>query len=170
MRPLAVPSTTRSTPDSVVRRRLIVVERGASLFTRDGAEDFDETTAVTQLEGESEAELAQRALGRIALAERSGRRFSSAMLFVGETGSSAARRLIGLGLAAHAAAASELTELVVVAPPNASAELRASLLELTEDLLFAPEHSPLPIRLCFAEPERAPDQRSGTFWRLPESE
>lgn len=168
MRAVRVPTTTRSTPGSVVRRRLIVVERGASLFSREGAEDFDETTAVTQLEGESDVELAQRALSRIALAERSGRRFNSAMLFVGESGSSAARRLIGLGLAAHAD--SDLTELVVVAPPDASAELRASLLELTEDLLFAPEHSPLPIRLCFAESERAPEQRSGTFWRLPESE
>jgi hypothetical protein len=169
MRARRAPSNTRSNP-SVVRRRLIVVERGASLFAREGAEDFDETTAVTQLAGEPDAELAQRALSRIALAERSGRCFGSAMLFVGESGSSAARRLIGLGLAAHAAAGLELTELVVVAPANASAELRASLVELTDDLLFGPEHSPLPIRLCFAEPERQPEHGSGTFWRLPESE
>lgn len=144
----------------------MVVERGASLSCRDDAAEFDETTAITQLSGEPAAELAQRALARMALAERGSKVFDSALLVVSEVGSSSARRLIALGLAAHAIASPRLTELVILAPSDASSELREELLRLTDELLFGAERS-LPIRLCFAV-EREAEQRSGTFWCIPE--
>ncbi|RYZ02356.1 MAG: hypothetical protein EOO73_32135 [Myxococcales bacterium] len=155
-----------ASPSSAVRRRLMVVEAGASLACRDDAAEFDETTAITQLSGEPAADLAQRALARIALAERSGQAFDSALLVVGESGASSARRLIALGLAAHARASHRLSELVVLAPADASAELREELLMLADELLFGAEQ-PLPVRLCVAT-QREAEQRSGTFWCIPE--
>lgn len=143
----------------------MVLERGASLSCRDDAAEFDETTAIAQLQGESDAELAQRALGRLALAERSGHSFEAALLVVSETGSTSARRLIGLGLVAHAAT----RELVVIAPPDASSALRNDLLQLTDELLFGAERA-LPVRLCFDATVREPELKSGTFWCVPESE
>lgn len=144
----------------------MVVERGASLSCRDDAGEFDETTAITQLSGEPDAELAQRALARLAQGERSAKVFDSAVLAVSETGSGSARRLIGMGLAAHSALSPRFTELVIIAPADASAALREELLLLTDELLFGAER-PLQVRLCFAAP-RESEQRSGTFWAVPE--
>src|ERR1041384_7735700 len=155
-----------ATRPSASRRRLMVVERGASLSCRDDAAEFDETTAITQLSGEPAPELSQRVLARIALAERGSQGFDSALLVVSEAGSSSARRLIALGLAAHAAVCGRLTELLILAPVDASPELREDLLRLTDELVFGAERS-LPIRLCFAA-EREAEQRSGTFWCIPE--
>lgn len=145
-----------------------MVERGASLSCRDDAAEFDETTAITQLSGEPPTELAQRVLTRIALAERGSHFFDSALLVVSESGSSSARRLVALGLAAHAKVGARLTELLILAPVDASPELRADLLQLTDELLFGAERS-LPIRLCFAAAREA-EQRSGTFWCIPEQD
>jgi len=157
-----------ATQPSAARRRLMVVERGASLSCRDDAAEFDQTTAITQLSGEPASELSQRVLARIAQAERGSECFDSALLVVSESGSSSARRLIALGLSAHAAVSARLTELVILAPVDASPGLRAELLQLTDELLFGAERS-LPIRLCFAAPREA-EQRSGTFWCIPERE
>lgn len=143
----------------------MVLERGASLSCRDDAAEFDETTAIAQLQGESDAELAQRALERIAQAERTGHGFEAALLVVSEAGSSSARRLIGLGLAAHVAT----RELVIIAPPAASPALREDLLRLTDELLFGAERA-LPVRLCFDATVREPELKSGTFWCVPERE
>lgn len=144
----------------------MVVERGASLSCRDDAAEFDETTAITQLSGEPDAELAERALARVAVAERGSKVFDSALLVVSELGASSARRAIALGLAAHAALSPRLKELVIMAPADASPALREELLSLTDELLFGAERS-LPIRLCFAV-KREAEQRSGTFWCVPE--
>lgn len=160
---------SRPSPESAIRRRLMVVEQGASLSFRDDQQLFDETTAITQLAGEGADDLVHRTLTRLALAERSGQPFDAAMLFVGERGSSSARSSIGLGLAAHAARGGGLRELVIVAPPDASQDLRDGLLQLTDELLFGAER-PLQIRVCFAESASQREQRSGTFWCAPESE
>jgi hypothetical protein len=146
----------------------MVVERGASLSCRDDAAEFDQTTAITELAGEPPAELAQRVLARVALAERGSQVFDSALLVVSEAGSSSARRLIALGLVAHGAVNPRLAELLILAPSDASPELREDLLHLTDELLSGAQRS-LPIRLCFAVP-RETEQRSGTFWCIPERE
>jgi hypothetical protein len=143
----------------------MVLERGASLSCRDDGAEFDETTAIAQLQGESDGELAERVLSRLALAERGGHSFEAALLVVSERGSGSARRLIGLGLAAH----STTRELAIIAPPGASPELREELLQLTDELLFGAERA-LPVRLCFDATVRDPELRSGTFWCVPESE
>lgn len=145
----------------------MVVERGASLSCRDDAAEFDETTALTQLSGEPDEELAERVRARLAQAERSGQRFDSAMLVVADPGTSGARRLVGVALAAHRAVHPQLDELVIIAPADASDALRDDLAQLTDELLFAAKPS-LPVRLCFAA-EREQEQRSGTFWCLPDS-
>lgn len=143
----------------------MVIERGASLACRDDVEVFDETIALTQLQGEPPAELAHRALARLAQAERSGACFDSVELAVSEQGSGEARRLLGLGLAAHGNATGAARELVIIAPALPTAELREELLRLTDELLFGAE-SPLRVRLRFAA-EREREERSGTFWSIP---
>ncbi len=142
----------------------MVVERGASLSCRDDAAEFDETTAITQLSGERDEALAARVSARVEQAERSGKVFHSALLVVGEGGSACVRRSIAGALTAPRAVGAPLEELVIIAPTNASTELRGQLLQLTDELLFSARSS-LPVRLCFAAaPEQ--EQRSGTFWCL----
>ena len=164
-------SSLRSRLVSVpVRRRLMIVEGGASVFTREGAETFDETVAIAQLQDETPDEFAERCLQRIAAAERSGRCFQAAMLFTSashDPAKTAARRLIALAVAEHADSIVELRELVVVTAPTAEPEQRDELLDLVEELLMCSGR--LPVRVCFTEP---PEQleNSGVFWSLPASE
>jgi hypothetical protein len=150
---------------AVSRRRLMVVERGASLTCRDDVEVFDETIALTQLPGEAPAELAERALSRLAQAERSRTFFDSLLLAVSEEGAGEARRLLGLGLASHGTSSGAARELVIIAPARPSAELRDELLQLTDELLLGAER-PLQVRLRFAA-ERGQALQSGTFWSIP---
>lgn len=155
---------------NAARRRLMVVERGASAFTRESAEQFDETVAIAQLRSELPAEFAERCLQRLATAERSGRGFDAAMLFTGsdpDEAASAARRLIALGIAAHAEATS-LSELVVMTA-SASSALRDQLIDLVDELLLSGERKALPVRLCFAQPTSTAESDSGVFWTMPET-
>lgn len=155
------------------RRRLMVVESGASVFTREGAEQFDETVAIAQLQGERPGEFAERCLHRIASAERAGRGFRAAMLFTSarhDQASADARRLIALGIAQHAESAAELSELVVVTAPTAEPQLRDELLDLVDELLLCSDRRPLPVRICFTERQDQPEQDSGVFWTLADAD
>jgi hypothetical protein len=136
------------------RRRLLVVEGAARVFNPDGADGFDETVALLELEGDEPADFAERVLGRLASAEHSGRSFDAALLFVGsstDAGVQAARHLIALGIAEHAMTSPHLSELVIVAGANAAEELRDQLLELADELVLNSEQEPLPVRVRFAD-------------------
>jgi hypothetical protein len=141
------------------RCRLVVIERGASTFV-DRGEGFDETVAITQLQDEQPADFADRAVRRIAKTQKGGECFDVAVLFVGPADDEvtcSARRLISLAIAAHADSSPGITELVVFASSTASQELRARLLELTDDLVFGTEGKPLPVRIHFIEAKTAMD-------------
>lgn len=171
---MSATSSLRSRPvDSAARRRLLLVESGATVFTREGAEQYDETVAIAQLSGEEPDEFAERCLQRIAAAERSGHAFHAAMLFTSKHHDAAlasARQLIALGVAEHAERVSQLNELLVVTAPNAEPALREELLELADDLLLCDERRPLSVRICFTEPQQPIEQDSGVFWTLPDRE
>lgn len=147
-------------PSAVVaRRRLLVVEGGATVVSPDGADGFDETVALLELEGDEPADFADRVLRRLATAEHSQQPFDAVLLFVGSSfkaSARAARRRIALGIAAHAATSPHLSELVIVARANAPEELRYELLELADELVLSPGQEPLPVRVSFGEPPRPP--------------
>lgn len=138
------------------RCRMLLIERDASAFVN-GSEGFDETVAITQLQDEHPADFADRVVRRIAKTHRSGECFDVAMLFVGAADDAAmcsARRLISLAVAAHADFSPRLAELVVFASSAASQELRAQLLELTDDVVLGTEGKSLPVRIQLIEPKR----------------
>lgn len=133
------------------RARCIVVESGASALTP-AADDFDETVVVTQTSGELPAVFAQRVMARVAGIERSRRHFESLTLLAGDRNdraSKAARRLIVLGLAAHARAHEGVCELLVGASPKVGPDARDELLGLVEEVLAASHGRHLPVRLVF---------------------
>jgi hypothetical protein len=133
------------------RRRLIVVERGASLLARQEAENFDETVTVAQMRDEAADDFADRVTRRVGAAAHSVP-FSEALLYASEATDHAtlsARRLIALAIAAHAEATSTPGELVVVASADASSAEREQLLELADDLILGTQGQPLPVRLRF---------------------
>jgi hypothetical protein len=106
-------------------------------------------------------------LRRLATAEHSGRPFDAVLLFVGsssEASFQAARRLIALGIAAHALTSPNLSELEIVARANAPEDLRYQLLDLADELVLSSDHQPLPVRLRFSDTPRAPI--SGVFERI----
>jgi hypothetical protein len=151
----------------VVRRRLLVVEGGATVFSPDGADGFDETVALLELEGDEPAEFADRVLRRLATAQQSGQSFDAALLFVGSSTDArvqAARRLIALGIADHAQTSPHLSELVIVARASASLALRDQLLQLADELVLCSDQEPLPVRVRFADPK--PPPISGVFERI----
>ncbi len=154
---------------SPARRRLLVVESGARAFSREGGEQFDETVAIAQLRDEPAAELAERVLMRVASIERSRFGFEAATLFVGaatDREAVAARRLIALAVAAHAATNARLSEMViVVASPHATDELRAQLLELVDELTLNTDQ-PLSVRVYFTDTPTSVEPDSGVFWTL----
>jgi hypothetical protein len=146
---------------------LLVVEGGATVISPNGADGFDETVALLELEGDEPADFADRVFLRLAAAERSGQCFEAVLLLVGSSSEAsvhAARRLIALGIAAHAEASPHLSELVIVASANAPAALRYQLLELADELVLNPDQKPLPVRVRFDEPQRGPV--SGVFERV----
>ena len=139
----------------VARSRLLMIERGAPLvLPRD--DDFDETVAISQLAGEGPAEFAERTLRRIALAQKAGRYFAAAELFVGsrhDEPTLAARRRVSLAIAEHARRSQSLSELVTVVGPDADAEARERLVELGDDLARIDDDKPLRLRLRWVEAE-----------------
>ena len=152
---------------TTARRRLLVVEGGATVISPNGADGFDETVALLELEEDEPDDFADRVLVRLATAEYSGQSFDAALLFVGsscEVRVNAARRLIALGIAAHALTSPYLSELVIVASANASEELREQLLELADELVLHSNQKPLPVRVRFGDLKRGP--ASGMFERL----
>jgi len=152
---------------TVARRRLLVVEGGATVFSPDGADGFDETVALLELEGDEPAEFADRVLRRLATTEHSGQSFDAVLLFIGASSDAsvqAARRLVALGIAAHALKSPHLSELLIVARANAPEELRYQLLELADELVLSSDQEPLPVRVSFGDPKRTPV--SGVFERI----
>jgi hypothetical protein len=165
MSSLNTAASLRARP-SPERIRCIVVESGAAALTS-AADGFDETVVITQTGGDPPAVFAQRVMARIAGIERSRRHFDSLTILTGDRNdwaSKVARRLIVLGLAAHACAHVGTPELLLKASLKAGPEMRAELLGLTEEVLAQAQGAPLPVRLVFGAdlpPEPAP--RSGIF-------
>lgn len=160
-------------PSSPQRLRLLVVEQGASPMRRDGSDEFDETLVVAQLPAESPTAFAQRILQRLALAERAGRHFEAALLLTGghhDPATSAARRLLALGLAAHGTSRANPCALQLEALPSAGQQARATLLALVEEVASVTERGAAPVRLRFgqASPTTA-EPTSGIFWSVPAS-
>lgn len=154
-------------PSATARRRLLVVEGGATVSSPDGADGFDETVALLELEGDEPADFADRVLRRLATAEHSGQSFGAVLLFVGsscQASARAARRRVAHGVALHAATSPQLSELVIIAKANAPEALRNQLLELADELVLASGQEPLPVRLTFGDPTRA--LVSGVFERI----
>lgn len=136
-----------------IRRRLLVVERGAALLTREEVEpeNFDETVTLAQMRDESADEFSERVVHRIGTAARSAP-FSRAVLYTASTCEDAAvraRRLIALAVAAHAEVAASPAELVVMTSAGARGDELERLLELTDDLVLGTEGVCLPVRLRF---------------------
>jgi hypothetical protein len=135
------------------RRRLIVVERGASLRVRQQAESetFDEIVTVAQMYDESSDDFSERVVRRVGTAAHSGP-FGDVLLYasrVCEHATLSARRLMALAIAGHAEMTCSPAELVVVASAEASLAERECLLELADDLIFAAPGASLPVRLRF---------------------
>ncbi|RYZ06124.1 MAG: hypothetical protein EOO73_17090 [Myxococcales bacterium] len=169
-----LPKVTRSSPRSARRRRLIIIEQDAPSITCTGDKGFEEAVVVAQLAGEHPSELAQRALHRIALAERLGQPFHEAYLCTAGTDQSAtraARRLMTLGIAAHADAAHSLNELILCAPSAVDFTQREALVRLADDAVLAGKEKPLRVRLCFVDDEslRAPALAHAGPERPPEA-
>lgn len=146
------------------RVRCIVVESGAAALTR-SSDGYDETIVVTQTAGELPAIFAQRVMARVAGVERSRRHLASLTLLTGDRrdpASIAARRLIVLGLVAHARAHGHSPELLLKASSKAGPETRAELLGLIEEVTTSNER-PFPVRLVFAPPQPPSEARSGIF-------
>jgi hypothetical protein len=144
------------------RLRCVVVESGSAFLQRT-AEGFDETVAIAQLPGERPAVFAQRTMARIAGVERSGRHFESLTILTGDhsdAASRAARRLVVLGLSAHARAHGEAAELLLQARAHASVEERCELMELVGEVTEASDA--VSVRLCFGESSQKARQ-SGVF-------
>lgn len=150
------------------RLRCIVVERGSAPFAQRSSEGFDETVAIAQLPGEPPALFAQRAMARIAGVERSGRHFESLTLLTGrerDAASRAARRLVVLGLSAHAKAQGRSAELLLQGHVDASTQQRSELLQLVGEVTESSETAS--VRLCFGEsPGQRPERRSGVFAKV----
>jgi hypothetical protein len=152
------------------RLRLLVKETGSGPLTNVEADAFDETVVIAQTQDESAHAFAERAVLRIAAAERAGRRFDSTLLLAGdqrEQGSQAARRAIARSMAAHARAhgRSELVLETTAAPTTA---LRHELLSLVEELVSGSEGQSTPVRLRFTDaavPHSQP--KGGVFWTTP---
>jgi hypothetical protein len=147
------------------RVRCIVVEAGASWLTP-VSDGFDETIVVTQTAGELPAVFAQRVMARVAGVERAHRRLESLSLLMGDRqdrASIAARRLIVLGLAAHARAHGGASELLLKASAKASTEARAELLGLVEEVMTTSNGQPVPVRLVFDDQRPTAETRSGIF-------
>jgi hypothetical protein len=152
------------------RRRLLIVEQEASPLPGDDSADFDETLAIAQLRGELPVAFAQRTLQRLALAERSGRRFGSAMILAGRRNDAeqlAARRLIAEGLAIHGRGHSGTFELSLEAEADASAQARAALLQLAGELTVRAAPGSVAVRLRFGRPSAAPAEVKSGTWTKP---
>ena len=140
------------TSDEAARRRLVVVERGASLLAAEVAGHVDETVVLAQLQDETSADFAERALVRIASDTRSTQGYSEAFLVTAreaDDGAVSARRLIALAIAAHGETSTALERLVLIAPSDAPEHSRYQLLELTDDVMLGEESRPLPVSLRF---------------------
>lgn len=147
------------------RLRCIVMESGCQPFSEQNCEGFDETVTLVQTPEESAAAFAQRILARIAKAERGGRHFACIKVLTSAESSSAvraARRLVVLGLSAHARARGQ-AELLLSSPPRATASERSHLLELLAEVTASP--GCLAARLSFGEPRELPTRKSGVFPR-----
>jgi hypothetical protein len=138
---------------------LILVEAGAArladCIVKVSDETVDETVIIAQAPGEAAIDFAHRVLHRIAASERAARAFRRASLCTTATLDSkarSARRLVALGLMAHAEAAGALDALIIYAPADASSAERQALVELADDLALAAERKPLPLRLRLVEP------------------
>jgi hypothetical protein len=152
------------------RLRVLVKETGSGPLTSAEAGAFDETMVIAQMQGEPAEVFAERAVERIAAAERAGRRFDSSLLLVGdqqEPGSQAARLAIARSMAAHARAHGQ-SELILETTATPKAALRHELVSLVEELLAGSEGQSVPVRLRFtATPLPNSPPKSGVFWSTP---
>jgi hypothetical protein len=113
-----------------------------------------DVVTIAQHAAERPADFAHRVLLRIDKSRRNGQRFDEAVLFVGRSedpASRVARRLIALAIATAGRESGSLSELLLVAPADAEVGLREQLLELTDDLVYGAEGSPLAVRVRFEQ-------------------
>lgn len=141
------------------RSRLVIAESGSPRALLDGAGEFDQTVSIQQLEHETSADFAERAMQRISLALASRQYFTCATLLVGpgyDQLTCSARRLVSLAIADYADSTRTMSELVAVVPADAHPEVRASVLELADDLVLSATRTPLSVRILFLEPDATP--------------
>jgi hypothetical protein len=141
--------------------RCVVLESGGGTLERLGSDSFDETVVVTQLASEPSLVFAERAMAKLASAERSGKRVQELTLLTGrrhDEAARAARRLVALRLSAHAQASASVTELILQTPSESDGKARDELLELAGEVTGA-SSAPILVRLRFGDPE----PQSGVF-------
>lgn len=135
------------------RLLFIVKEAGSPSLAPQACDRFDEVMVVAQLLEERPVQFAGRVTDRVAAVERAGKHIASACLQLGKSvtlADQAARRLVALGLATHAANYKDIVELVLERPAGAGSIGRAQLFQLAEDLLLAtPSGQRLPVRVLF---------------------
>lgn len=113
-------------------------------------DEFDETVAITQVADERPADFAERALRRIASAQRSGQYFTAAELFIGsrhDEPTCAARSRVGRAIAEHAESSHALSELVAVVSADADDDVRSRLVQLNDEMAVESREKRLPVRL-----------------------
>jgi|SRR6478752_3840824 len=152
--------------------RCVVLEAGSLPLTDSDAEGFDQTIVIAQMQGELPALFAQRTLERLASVERSGRRLEAATLLTGDRhdpASSAARRLIAMGLSASARAhgPGHVAKLTLYAPPKFCSQQCAELLGLAEEVTALGQGEHVPVRVRFDEESPAPSRRRSGFFPAP---
>ena len=170
MRP-ATAALLQTFSDPGQRLRVVVKEAGSLPLATQNAGAFDETIIIAQMNGEAEAEFAERVIERFKSIGRSRRRLCAATLQVGavhDAETTERRRTLLVALMKQASASGEASELVVEAPSSLGAEGHEGLLSLVDDLLQRPECATLHVRLRFlAAGDVTPDADSGVFWLPP---
>lgn len=157
---------------SALRRRLLVIEQGCAAVAQVRSDDYDETIAIPQLQGEQPVVFMRRVLERIVVVEQSGGIFDTAVLMTGtrhDSATRAARRLLVSGLTARTGAVAELSDVVVDAGASATPQVRQQLLELVDELFAGcePRHA-IQIRLRFTAAQASHSEpTSGVFWSAP---
>jgi len=165
----------RHADTSALRRRLLVIELGSAAVAQVRSDDYDETVAIPQLQGEQPVAFMQRVVERIASLEQSGGTFDAAVLMTGTRNDDAtrlARRMLASGIGAHSRAGAELSDVVVDADASATPRVRQELLELVDELVAGCDpRQAIPIRLRFTTGRaNQGEPTSGVFWSVPPGE
>ena len=144
--------------------RLVVLEKGA--HSREWTLPGSELVVVAEQPPDRPADLALRAIRRIATLERGGKAATEAIAVLGGNDGEparAARNMLARALLAHLLAAGEGT--LVLTAPGASSCLRAELFGLLGELSAELGRSQVTVSLRFGASESHED--SGVRWTVP---